>query len=178
MMNRSSPATFPLRFLDNGIAQIAFLVEDLESSVQRYNSVFGIGPWDFYSYEKPFVPYMTYRGKPADYSIRIALSYFGSMRVEFIEPVRGPTIYHEFIEKHGYGVQHFGLLVDDMSSALAQAEAAGYPMIMDGAGFGADGDGHYAYIDTESDFGVVYELIERPKRRKQPEKVYPSPEEE
>ena len=163
-----------LPFLDRGIAQIAFVVEDLDSSVERYHRVFGVGPWDFYTYERPFVPHMTYRGEQADYSIRIALSYFGDMRVEFIEPVRGPTIYHEFIEKHGYGVQHFGLLVDDMSSALAQAETAGYPMIMDGAGFGADGDGHYAYIDTERDFGVVYELIERPKKRKTPDRVYPA----
>ncbi len=176
MKSRSESAANALPFLDGGIAQIAFVVEDLEAAVERYHSVFNVGPWDFYTYERPFVPHMTYRGEPADYSIRIALSYFGPMRVEFIEPVRGPTIYHEFIERHGYGVQHFGLLVDDMQSALERAEAAGYPMIMDGAGFGADGDGHYAYIDTEGDFGVVYELIERPKRRKKPDRVYPSSE--
>ena len=163
MKSRSESTANALPFLDGGIAQIAFVVEDLETSVERYHSVFNVGPWDFYTYERPFVPHMTYRGEPADYSIRIALSYFGPMRVEFIE-------------KHGYGVQHFGLLVDDMQSALERAEAAGYPMIMDGAGFGADGDGHYAYIDTEGDFGVVYELIERPKRRKQPDRVYPSSE--
>lgn len=175
MTKRNSAGSDILPFLENGVGQIAFVVEDIESSVERYHSVFGVGPWDFYTYKKPFVPHMTYRGEPADYSVRIALSYFGPMRVELIEPVRGPTIYHEFIEKHGYGVQHLGLLVDDMSRALAQAQAAGYPMIMDGAGFGADGDGHYAYLDTEDDFGVVYELIERPKGRKPPEKVYPSP---
>lgn len=163
-----------LPFLSNGIAQIAFVVKDIDLSVERYHTVFGVGPWDFYTYERPFVPHMTYRGERADYSMRIALSYFGDMRVEFIEPVRGPSIYHEFIDRHGYGVQHFGVLVDNMEAALARAERAGYPLIMDGAGFGADGDGHYAYIDTEDDFGVVYELIERPKRRKTPEKVYPS----
>jgi hypothetical protein len=70
-------------------------------------------------------------------------------------------------------VQHLGVLVDDMAVALAQAEAAGFAMIMDGSGFGPDGDGHYAYIDTEAVYGVTLELIERPARRHTPEKVYP-----
>jgi hypothetical protein len=49
-------------------------------------------------------------------------------------------------------------------------------MIMDGAGFGADGDGHYAYLDTEDLIGVTIELIERPKGRVEPEKTYPPPQ--
>jgi catechol 2,3-dioxygenase-like lactoylglutathione lyase family enzyme len=167
-----------LPFLDNGIAQVAFVVADLERVVESYHRSFGIGPWHFYTYGKPLVSHMTYRGRPADYEARIALSYFGPMRVELIQPVKGPSVYHEFIEKHGYGVQHFGLLVSDMQQALRQAEAAGYPMIMDGAGFGKDGDGHYAYIDTEDEFGIVYELIERPNGRRPPEKIYPPEPEE
>jgi hypothetical protein len=43
-------------------------------------------------------------------------------------------------------------------------------MTMDGSGFGKDGDGHYAYLDTEKMLGVTLELIERPKNRLQPEK--------
>jgi len=77
------------------------------------------------------------------------------------------------VREHGYGVHHFGVLVDDMEEALAQAEAAGLKMTMDGAGFGRDGDGHYAYLDTEDKIGVTIELIERPKGRLEPEKVYP-----
>jgi methylmalonyl-CoA/ethylmalonyl-CoA epimerase len=166
-------SAIPLPFLNSGIAQIAFVVEDLEQTVRNYHRNFGIGPWHFYTYGKPLVSKMSYRGAPADYEMRVALSYFGPMRVELIQPTRGPSIYHEFIEAHGYGVQHFGVLVTDMSVALARAAAAGYDMIMDGSGFGRDGDGHYAYIDTERDLGVVYELIQRPAGRVPPEKVYP-----
>lgn len=162
-----------LPFLNNGIAQIAWVVADLEATVARYHRAFGIGPWHFYTYGPPLVKRASYRGKPSTYRMRVALAYFGSMRVEFIQPIEGPSIYDEFVERHGYGVQHLGVLVDDMAAALAQAEAVGYEMIQDGSGFGLDGDGHYAYIDTEADFGVVYELIQRPKRRHEPEKVYP-----
>ncbi|TVR05921.1 MAG: hypothetical protein EA403_01375 [Spirochaetaceae bacterium] len=172
----TNPPRKSLPFLNNGIAQIAFVVEDLDRTVRNYHAGFGTGPWHFYTYGKPLVKRMTYRGQPADYEMRVALSYFGPMRVELIQPTRGPSVYHEFIEKHGYGVQHFGVLVEDMTSALAEAEAAGYAMIMDGAGFGKDGDGHYAYLDTEADYGVVYELIQRPAGRMPPEKIYPAEE--
>ncbi len=163
----------PLPFLDDGIAQVAILVQDLEAAMQHYYQDFGISPWHVYTYAKPLVQEMHYRGESADYAMKIGLSYFGPMRIELIQPLRGDTIYAEFIAEHGYGVHHFGLLVEDMASALEQAEAAGYAMIMDGAGFGRDGDGHYAYLDTEDRLGVTLELIERPEGRISPEAVFP-----
>ena len=60
-----------------------------------------------------------------------------------------------------------------MQAALAQAGAAGLAVLMTGSGFGPDGDGAYAYLDTEAALGVTLELIERPARRHPPEKVYP-----
>ena len=162
-----------LHFLDNSVAQIAFVVEDLDLTVENYYKIFGIGPWHFYTYQKPFVPRMTRKGKPTDYAMRVALSYFGTMRIELIEQVKGDTVYTDFIKEHGYGIQHLGVLVDDMKTALAQAEAVGIKMIMDGAGFGPDDDGHYAYLDTEKYIGTTIELIQRPKGRREPEKIFP-----
>ncbi|RKX81355.1 MAG: hypothetical protein DRP58_11915, partial [Spirochaetes bacterium] len=147
-----------LPFLDNSVAQIAFVVEDLDLAVENYYKIFGIGPWHFYTYQKPFVPRMTRKGETTDYAMRVALSYFGKMRIELIEQVKGDTIYTDFIRDHGYGIQHLGVLVEDMKSALAQAEAAGIAMVMDGAGFGPDDDGHYAYLDTEKYIGTTIEL--------------------
>ena len=171
-MNKKNIAA-RLPFLDNGIAQTAIVVEDLERTVEKYWEVFGVGPWHFYTYEKPLVKEMSYQGKPADYAMRIALSYFGPSRIELIEARRGDSVYADFVREHGYGVQHLGLLVEDMRAAIALAEAAGYAVVQDGSGFGLDGDGHYAYLDTAEDLGVMLELIERPKGRRIPEKVYP-----
>ena len=98
------------------------------------------------------------------------------LRFDLIERAGGDSVYADFVREHGYGVHHFGVLVDDMDAALAQARAAGLEMTMDGAGFGRDGDGHYAYLDTEEDLGTTLELIARPKGRIPPERVYP-PEE-
>jgi catechol 2,3-dioxygenase-like lactoylglutathione lyase family enzyme len=166
-----------LSFLERGVAQVALVVEDLEATVEQYWTRFGIGPWHFYTYQRPFVPRMTRNGAPADYAMRVALANLGPTRIELIEQKAGDTVYAEFIRDHGYGVHHLGVLVDDMQAAVAEAQAAGYRVTMDGAGFGPDDDGHYAYLDTEEGLGTTVELIQRPKRRAPPEKIYPPPAE-
>lgn len=166
----------PLPFLKNGVTQVALIVPDLDQAVEMYWKTFGIGPWHIYTYGKPLVKHMTYHGEPAEYKMRIALGYLGPTRIELIQPLEGDTVYADFVREHGYGVHHFGVLVDDMEAALAEAAAAGLTMTMDGAGFGAAGDGHYAYLDTEHIIGVTIELIQRPQMRLQPEKIYPPQE--
>ncbi len=163
----------PLPFLKSGIAQVAILVKNLEETVENYWNMFGIGPWHFYTYAKPFVKKMSYHGHPADYKMRLALSQIGSLRIELIEVKEGNSIYADFIKEHGYGIHHLGILVEDMNNALTQAYSAGLNMIQDGSGFGLHGDGHYAYLETEELLGVTLELIQRPQARVKPEKIYP-----
>ena len=162
-----------LPFLKNGVAQLGFVVRDLDATVEQYWRLFGIGPWHFYTYGPPLVKKMTYRGRPVEYHMRIALANIGPLRIELIQPLGGETVYAEFVKEHGYGIHHLGLLVENIGEALDFASRMGLHMIMDGAGFGSDGDGHYAYLDTEPLIGTTLELIERPKRRMPPEKVYP-----
>ena len=160
--------------LDNGITQIAIVVENLDKTVEQYWQLFGIGPWHFYTYKRPLLSMSRYYGKDVDNALRIALTHFGPTRIELIEVKNGDSIQKDFIKAHGYGVQHLGILVDDMKTALEEAREKGFEIIQEGAGFGPDGDGHYAYLDTLEKFGVTYELIERPKRRHKPEKIYPA----
>ncbi|MEM7034633.1 MAG: VOC family protein [Chloroflexota bacterium] len=163
-------------FLKNGIRQIAVIVEDLDKAVEMYWSMLGIGPWHIYTYQKPLLTTMTYRGKPADYKMRLALADVGPLQIELIEVLDDNTVYAEFVKEHGYGLHHFGVLVDDMDAAKAEAEAAGLTITQDGGGHGLDDDGGFAYLDTEAKLSTTIELISRPKRRVQPESIYPPKE--
>ena len=166
-----------LSFLKDGIDQIAVIVEDLDKAVETYWNMLGIGPWTIYTYGKPLLKTARYRGQPADPIFRIALAALGSLGIELIEMVQAPTIYHDWVEAHGYGQHHVGILVEDMGAALAEAREAGLAVIQEGTGFGLDGDGHFAYLDTEDALGMLVELIEVPKRRVAPDKIYPPPQE-
>lgn len=165
----SNPEQFPIK----EIAQICLVVKDIDQAVKDYWKYFHIGPWHFYTYGKPLVKRMTRHGKTAEYKMRVALANIGPLRIELIEALEGDTVYQEFINQHGYGVHHLGVLVENMNEAMAQAKKAGFTVTQDGAGFGPDDDGHYAYLDTEAKIGTTIELIERPKRRNRPEKIYP-----
>ena len=167
-------ATTGIPFFKNGIRQIALVVEDLDKAVEHYTKLLGIGPWEFYTYGKPLVKQMSYRGKPADYRMRIAFTQMGPMQIELIQPLSGENIYSDYVAEHGYRLHHIAVAVDDMESALAQAEAAGIAMIQDGKGFGVDGDGWYAYLDTEALLNTTLELLDVAKRRYPPEKIYPA----
>jgi len=164
-----------LSFLAQGVDQIGYVVQDIDKTAEHYWKRLGVGPWHFYTYRKPLVRYMTRYGKPADYAMRIAHSLLGPTRIELIQQIAGDTVYSDFIREHGYGVHHLGVLVTDMGAAIREAEGAGYHVTMEGAGYGADGDGRYAYLDTETELGTTLELREPPKSRIPPEKVYPSP---
>ena len=49
----------PLPFLQNGVAQVALVVEDLDKTVENYWKLYGIGPWHFYTYGKHLVKRMS-----------------------------------------------------------------------------------------------------------------------
>ena len=166
-----------LSLLKKAIGQVALVVEDLDQAVENYTRLLGMGPWRFYTYGKPLLRQASYHGEPCDSVHRIALTQVGSLGIELIEAVKSPTIYHDHIEKHGYGLHHVGLLVDDMGEALAEARAAGLEVTQEGSGFGSDGSGHYAYLNTEDLLGMALELIEVPKERYAPERIYPTPQE-
>ncbi|MDT4762305.1 VOC family protein [Sphaerochaeta sp. PS] len=167
------PIKEKLSILDSSIGQLGFVVENVDTMIQGYYEKFGIGDWKIYTYGPQILSFMTYKGEPTCYSSRIALGYFGSTRIELIQPLKGHTVYTDFIEKHGYGLQHLGIYVQNMKSSLEIVKKNGISVIMEGGGFGLDGDGHYAYLDTEELYGICYELIQRPLRRREPERVYP-----
>ena len=162
-----------LTFLDKKVDQIGYVVENIDEAVKRYWDAFGIGDWKIYTYGPPLLSYMARNGKPFSYKARIALSYFGESRIELIQNLEGDTVYSEFTEKHGHGVHHLGIYVQDIKTALDEVRKAGVAITMEGSGFGLDGDGYFAYLDTDDLYGTTYELIQRPLRRHEPEAVFP-----
>lgn len=63
-----------------------------------------------------------------------------------------------------------------MKNAVKKTNQVGLAVTQDGECFGLDDDGHYAYLDTEKFISTTIELIERSRRRHQPDKVFPLPD--
>jgi hypothetical protein len=141
-------------FKEGATMQVAYVVRDLDAAMKRHWEVFGIGPWDIYTFEPGKVRDYTYRGKPATHSCLIAVTWSGDTQLEMMQPLTGYSIYDEHLDKHGEGLHHIKLFYADCARAVADFTRRGYPVIQSGR---FDEDEH-CYLDTEKDFGFVIEL--------------------
>ena len=165
-------ATFAKRLAPFGrIAQIGIVVRDLDRGVAAYSELLGLTDWKGYTSGPGLLRDMTYRGAEGTYSMRIALSGADPV-VELVEPVDGPSIYEEWLAEHGEGLHHVGVEVPSIGEAVDRARAAGYEVLQSGRGYGLDGDGGFAYLDTFDDIRIIVELLEFPARRRQPETTW------
>lgn len=147
--------------------QLGIVVEDLDSAMARYSAVFACGPWSVWTYGPGFLSESRFRGEPGRFSMRLALA--GSEpQLELIQPLAGPSLYHEWLDAHGPGLHHVGMRVPDLDAGVRDM---GRRVLQSGRGYGLDGDGGFAYLDTADDLGVILELIEVPARRRPPEAV-------
>ena len=96
--------------------------------------------WRIWTYDERIVRERIYRGGEGRFTMRLALGGTHP-QLELIEPLQGPSAYHDWIAQHGYGFHHVGYYVPDARATTAAMERAGFEVLMGGSGFGADGSG-------------------------------------
>ncbi|MEV6096067.1 VOC family protein [Nocardia sp. NPDC051981] len=139
------------------VTQIAWVVEDIAAGEQFLNTTMGAGGW-MRMPEVHFGPEScVYRGEPADFTAHISLSYSGDTQLELIQPVRGRSIYTEFLERGGPGLHHICLEPDDFDGALKEAAAQGIPVVQQGD---MSGQMRFAYLDGAASGVPFIELAE------------------
>lgn len=154
------------------IDQVGILVRDLDAALERYRDVLGGEPWRIWTYGPHTVPALEYRGDDGAFEMRVALSST-TPQIELIEPVRGPSIYDEWLRGRGEGLHHVGAFADDLDAGIARMRRRGFEVLQSGYGYGLDGDGAFVYFDTVDELGVILELIQVPARRRDPDAVLP-----
>jgi methylmalonyl-CoA/ethylmalonyl-CoA epimerase len=159
-------------FLAPLVKQCAVIVRDLDEAVRRWNEQLGIGPWTGYRLEPPRLRDMRYHGAEVEFSFRHAFAWQGDLQFELIEPLEGPSIFTDHLESHGEGMHHVGKYVPDHAAAVAEALAAEFTPLQSARGFGAEGDGAFAYFQPPG-VPMIVELIQAPRIRIEPEFVYP-----
>jgi catechol 2,3-dioxygenase-like lactoylglutathione lyase family enzyme len=100
-----------------------------------------------------------YRGKPGKFEMDLGWWHWGDVTFEWIQPLIGPSVYHEFLKKHGEGVHHLAFNVKDMDEAVKLLEARGAPVSQSGGWDNPDSKGRFAYMDTEPYGGLTIELL-------------------
>jgi len=129
------------------VDQIGIAVKDADKVIEKWSSMFGIGPWTFREIGGTDPKGRTWKA-------RLAFANLGPLQIELIQPVEGRIVQSRFLETFGEGIHHLGFYVDDVDGEIANLQAQGAKLIvMD--------PGHFAYFESGGPGGVLFELIKR-----------------
>jgi catechol 2,3-dioxygenase-like lactoylglutathione lyase family enzyme len=145
------------------VVQVGWVVKDLDSVVD-YWEMLGLknirrdGVRDF--------PTVRYHGKKDPIKMKMAFADIGGVQIEWIQPVRGHSLYDDFLEKHGDGIQH---LAFRMPTPAVMDQQIGYfhmrriDVVQSGTWKAKNGEGRFAYLDTAPRGGnITIELMYNP----------------
>ena len=91
--------------------------------------------------------------------VRKLRAQWGEVQVELIvQHDDSPSIYSEFTAAHGYGLQHVGVLTEDLDAQLDRLKPLGVTPTQ----WGATAAGmRFAYLNSDAHAGGMIELMER-----------------
>jgi catechol 2,3-dioxygenase-like lactoylglutathione lyase family enzyme len=155
------------------ITQIAVVVADIEKALKSYTENLGWGPWSVFEYKPPLLHDTFVRGEPVEYRMIGAEAMVDGLGFELIQPVSGHSIYQEFLDTHGEGVQHIACMkhsVEDSSLMREHWRANGAQVLMSGR-IGESIE--FYYLDTAPIVKFVLESGSGHAIDLQPTYVYP-----
>jgi len=130
------------------IDHIAILVDDLERNLSFWRDTLGMGLAEV-------------TDVPAEKS-KVALLPLGDSEIELVQPTSADSGLARYLEKHGPGMHHVCLEVDDILGMLAVLKSKGIQLIHETPVKASDGK-QYAFIHPKSANGVLVELYELPE---------------
>ena len=135
------------------IDQVAYVVEDMDRALARYESIFG----PFEVSEVPLAD-CTIRGNVADCRLKLAVNRSGPVEIELIQVLEGETTHSEHLRAHGEGPHHVRFRVTGLDAKLERLGEEGFETVF----FKRFGPGAaFAYLETPAELGrSVIELLE------------------
>lgn len=153
-------------FLGN-VVEIAIVTADHKRTMDGLLKL-GIGPWRVYTFSPKNTENQTYHGQPVEFVLKVCFAQSGNMVWELMEPVSGPTIFADFLARHGEGIQHVAYDCNNIpfEDRIAELERRGFKCVQSGSWLGRN---HFAFFGTEADTTTVFETYAFPDDWEYPE---------
>ncbi|MDX2005440.1 MAG: VOC family protein [Meiothermus sp.] len=150
---------FPESVPDKTFFQLCVIVDDLERYAENYRQILGFEvPTEVQTTHDYRHTQALYHGRPMDARARIVSWMLGGVAFELLQPLDEGSIWMDFLKSHGPGIHHAALHVPRTSPAAAFFADQGYRVTQQGLFTGRTG--MYAYLDTDQDLGLTWELLE------------------
>ncbi len=133
--------------------QVAYLVNDLQASMQRWSDVHGAGPFSVSPHHR--TDRFTYRGTDHEADVSYAFGYLGDLMIQFIvQHDEAPSIYRDMYAAGEEGFHHQAYLVHDFEAEHQRVAGMGYEPACRLYADGVDA----AYFDTRELNGGFTEI--------------------
>ncbi len=141
----------------NVVAQIGFLVHDIEKSAKTFADFLGVDVPPIRMTDPLEKAQTRYKGKPSTARAKLAFFKIGpTIDLELIEPTQEPSTWRDDLNRKGEGVHHIAFIIKGMKEKIAKLEKNDVPLLQTGEYTG----GRYAYLDATRDLKVILELLE------------------
>jgi catechol 2,3-dioxygenase-like lactoylglutathione lyase family enzyme len=136
------------------IRQVAYLVDDLEASVERWARLAGVGPWTVY---RNVMLTGRYRGQDTTIVMDVGLSYQGDLQLELIRPrSQSPSPYQDASGKTLVGMHHIARFTDDLEATKRLARERGLTVTFEAS----NPVTHVAYCESPDEPGLLFEFMQ------------------
>jgi len=142
------------------VEQIGIVVRDVDQAVEYFTSTFGWGPFKIREGEQKG---FTYEGQTGDCRLKMAFARSGGVEIELIQVLEGETPHSDFLRRHGEGLQHLRFRVDDCDGMLKALAREGVEPLWSQI---FPGIAAFAYMKTDKTSGLMVEMFEKKKSRK------------
>jgi Glyoxalase/Bleomycin resistance protein/Dioxygenase superfamily len=137
------------------VCQNGYVVRDIEAALKFWTDKLRVGP--FFYIPKVKTDWFRYRGQDSPVEMSIALANSGELQIELIQQRNGaPSMYLDFLERHGEGLQHMSCWSSDYQALYERAIAAGFVVGHEGQIGGPNG--RFAYFESAGHAGTVIEI--------------------
>lgn len=152
--------------LVSNVLQVCIVTPDMDATLEHFWTKLGVGPWRVYLFEPPDLS-VRLRGQEVICSWWLAMAFDpGGFMYEVIQPDQGPTIFQEFIDKHGGGIHHYAVATPNgFEETIEQFRQRGLGTLMEAQWR----EMRVAFIDTEPLFGTPIEIWDLPESMGLPE---------
>ena len=146
----------PMNEIFNEIQQVGFVVKDVKKIRAVMKALFNVDPIESRAGIQK-APNAYYYGEPAEFSADIVHYDFGSIELEFIQPLTGENVWKDHLDQHGTSIHHIMFNVKSCEEAQEALGAHGIKPAM--RGDSTRGGGHYWTYYKLEDLGCYLEIV-------------------
>jgi len=156
--------------------QVSVMIRDLDAAKARFRELLGVEAWVDIGIDSAQMPGCEYYGKPVEHTARLAIGRRDGACFELVEPLTGPTVYRDAIDRRGECVHHIMVSLappQDFERAAAQLAPRG---IVVGQSASIPGLMNFAYFDGAKPLAGLFVEVIQPLADNWLELMFPSPE--